>query len=222
MNTYGLAIIYNECKQGNYSSIRMFAAWIMVFFFAITIYQLDAANEFKNYDTAEAYITDVATGTELTSKGSRTVYSYNVHWYYDGENHITKINSQIDPPDYNLTEVRVNPVTEEMTLGSTEGSYKGALLTIGISFAAFLIWGFLLLISKNRKKEMHHTSVLSMSVGILGLVITLLCRFVVYSDVKYGSSVEAVDFMIYLSLFATIAGLVLMILTREKQKSPLS
>ena len=188
MNTKSTSIISNQTNYYNLPLIRYIAINVAVLFIGLTVIQLIAAYDFKDYDTAPAYIDNVTSEERYTRKGVRIEYTFDVHWSYEGENHVTTKKSSIDPPDYNLSEVKVNPETKKMTLGSTEGSLGGALLTIGISAGSFLIWLFLLLLSKDRKKEVNDNCNVSIGLGIVGLPITLLCTYATMSDGRYSSS----------------------------------
>ena len=188
MNTKSTSIISNQTNYYNLPLIRYIAINVAVLFIGLTVIQLIAAYDFKDYDTAPAYIDNVTSEERYTRKGVRTEYTFDVHWSYEGENHVTTKKSSIDPPDYNLSEVKVNPETKKMTLGSTEGSLGGALLTIGISAGSFLIWLFLLLLSKDRKKEVNDNCNVSIGLGIVGLPITLLCTYATMSGGRYSSS----------------------------------
>ncbi len=188
MNTKSTNIISDQTNYYNLPLIRYIAINVAVLFIGLTVIQLIAAYDFKDYDTAPAYIDNVTSEERYTGKGVRTEYTFDVHWSYEGENHVTTKKSSIDPPDYNLSEVKVNPETKKMTLGSTEGSLGGALLTIGISAGSFLIWLFLLLLSKDRKKEVNDNCNVSIGLGIVGLPITLLCTYATMSGGRYSSS----------------------------------
>lgn len=208
MNTKSRTIISNQNKYNEISVFRFIALNIAVLCIGLTLIQLFAAYEFKDYETATAYIDNVSSRERYTRKGVRTEYTYDVHWTYDGEKHVTTKKSSMDKPDYNLSEVRVNPETKEMTLGSSKGSLDGALLTIGTSAACFLIWLILFLFSKNRKQEVNENCTLSIGIGIVGLPMTLLCTFAIFSDSKYSSSAFPIVMLDICFAISLIAGII--------------
>ncbi|MBE5845055.1 MAG: hypothetical protein E7302_12940 [Butyrivibrio sp.] len=188
MNTKSTSIISNQTSYYDLPLIRYIAINIAVLFIGLSVIQLIAANDFKDYDTAPAYIDNVTSESRYTRKGVRTEYTFDVHWTYEGENHITTKKSSIDPPDYDLAEVRVDPETKKMTLGSSEGSLEGALLTLGITGISLLIWLVLFIFSKNKKAEVNENCTIAIGIGIVGLPIALLCTYGTFSNSKYSSS----------------------------------
>ncbi len=208
MNTKSMNIISNQCRYNDVSVIRFIALNIAVLFIGLTVIQLFAAYDFRDYESAPAYIDNVSSEYRHTRKGVRTEYTFDVHWFYDGEEHVSTRTSSIDAPDYDLSEVRINPDTKEMTLGSTQGSLDGALLTIATSAISFVIWLVLFLLSKNRKKEMNDNCNISIGIGIVGLPIALLCTFAVLSDSTHLSSAVPVILLDICFAISLIAGII--------------
>ncbi len=197
----------NKGYMNDNSLIRFIALNIAVLCIGLSLIQLGAAKDFEDYVSVPAYIDNVSSEIRYSRKGAKTEYTFDVHWFYEGTEHITTKKTYVDAPDYNLSEVRVNPATMEMSLGSVQGSIDGALLTAGVSAISLFIWLIFFLFSKNRKKEVLGNCNISIGIGIVGLPICLLCTYAVLSDSRYYSSAPPIimlDICFAISLLAGI------------------
>ena len=213
-----LAILFKQIEERNYSLIRFIALTIATLFFCLTVLQLYYAYELKDYRTVPAYIDHISSKERYTSKSVRTEYTYDVHWTYNGKEHVTTIDSAIDKPDENLSEVRVNPSTGQMSMGSSKGSIKGCTLTSGIALASFLVWLFFLIISENRRKEILENCNLAIVMGIVALPITGFCTYSTNSDARYARSVLTMVVLDLLFGIMLAAGILLKVKMKRRNK----
>ena len=205
----------NHIWSIDFPIIRFIALGSAIMFIGLTLLQLGCAYKFQGYVSVPAYIDNVSSREILNKKGVRTEYTFDVHWTYEGQEHVSTRTSSIDPPDYDLSEVRVNPNTGEMTLGSTKGSLGGAILTIVISGIGIFIWLILFLFSKNRSEEVDENCGVSIAMGIVGLPITLLCTYATCSESKYSSSIDVSVMLDIIFAIALIAGIIIKILNKK-------
>ncbi len=194
--------------EKDYATMRLICVFCAVMFFGLTIMQYQSADEMSDYDTAPAYITDVTSREVINRKGVHYEYTYNVHWYYEDEWHVKTISGQIDPPDQELSEVRVNPVSKKMTIGSSEGSRHGANMTAIIVGILLVLYIILLVIDKNRLEGINQNCTLSIAMGVLGGIITGLCCKIVYSDSRYVDDRGPMIFLTALFVIMGIGGII--------------
>ncbi len=210
----GSEILLEEIRHKDFHSIRFLCILFFFLFSSLTYSQLEAAESFEDYISAPAYITDMSSRKEFRKSGIRTLYSFTVHWEYEGEEYQKRYKDVLDP-HRDLKEVHIAPDNSDMTLGSREGSIQGAFLTFATCAAAFVIWIILFFRSKNILVEVKENCYMGIGVSLL---FSIMCGFfyhVTTTDHRYRSSASILGDLTMLGIIGLSLSIVVLIIVKR-------
>ncbi|WP_408072529.1 hypothetical protein [Butyrivibrio sp. JL13D10] len=213
----GFEIVMEEVRHKDYHSLRFFCLMIVFLFSLLTIMQLSSAKDFEDYIAAPAYVTDRSSRTQLRKSGSRTLYSFTVHWFFEGNEYQKRFTDEFDP-HLDLDEVHIAPDNSDMTLGSYDGSIQGSMMTMTFSAVALVIWFILFKCSKNIYEEVKENCYMAIGMGGLMAIVGGFFYYVTSTDPKYKSSSPTVGALALLGLTGLLLGIVVLIYVKHKTK----
>lgn len=210
----GSKIILEEIRHKDYHSIRFLCIMIFSVFMLLTIMQISAAKDLEEYISAPAYVTDISSRKEYRKSGTRTLYSFTVHWEYEGEEYQKKYVDVFDP-DLGLDEVHIAPDNSDMTLGSSEGSIQGAIMTLLFCAVAFVVWTILFIISKNKCYEVKENCYMGIGLCSLSSIMTGFFYHAISTDPRYQKSVSTMGALLAVSVIGLTVSIILLIIVKK-------
>jgi hypothetical protein len=214
----GSEILLEEIRHKDFHSIRFLCILFFFIFSSLTYFQLEAAEDFKDYVSAPAYITDMSSRKVFRKSGVRTLYSFTVHWEYEGKEYQKEYKDVLDPHS-DLKEVHIAPDNSDMTLGSHDGSIQGSFLTLATCAAAFVIWIILFFRSKNILEEVKENCYMGIGISLLSSIVAGFFYHVTASDHRYQSSSESLGGLTILSIIGLILSIIVLIIVNKRKKN---
>ena len=210
----GSLIVLDEIRHRDYHSIRFLCVMIFFMFMTLSIMQMNSAKELEDYVSAPAYVTDVSSRQQYRKSGVRTLYSFTVHWEYEGQEYQKKYTDLLDPHS-GLDEVHIAPDNSDMTLGSSEGSIQGAIMTLLFCAVAFVVWTILFIISKNKCYEVKENCHLGIGLCSLLSIIAGFFYHVTSTDPRYQSSASAMGALALLGIIGLAFSIIILIIVKR-------
>jgi len=210
----GSLIVLDEIRHRDYHSIRFLCVMIFFVFMTLSIMQMNSATELEDYVSAPAYVTDVSSRQQYRKSGVRTLYSFTVHWEYEGQEYQKKYTDLLDPHS-GLDEVHIAPDNSDMTLGSSEGSIQGAIMTLLFCAVAFVVWTILFIISKNKCYEVKENCHMGIGLCSLSSIMTGFFYHAISTDPRYQKSVSTMGALLTVSVIGLTVSIILLIIVKR-------
>ena len=210
----GSLIVLDEIRHRDYHSIRFLCVMIFFVFTTLSIMQMNSAKELEDYVSAPAYVTDVSSRQQYRKSGVRTLYSFTVHWEYEGQEYQKKYTDSLDPHS-GLDEVHIAPDNSDITLGSSEGSTQGAIMTLLFCAVAFVVWTILFIISKNKCYEVKENCYMGIGLCSLSSIMTGFFYHAISTDPRYHKSVSTMGALLAVSVIGLTVSIILLIIVKK-------